>query len=62
MEPGTGNERGQALEEFQRGHHEVSRPIAIGRFELEDDLAGWGADTLSRIFFDQGFDFTDQCG
>ena len=29
MEPGTWDERGQALEEFQRGHHEMGGAIAI---------------------------------
>ncbi len=51
MQPRTGNERGQALQEFQRGHHEVGGAIAIRGFELEDDLAGWGA---AQSFVAQG--------
>ncbi len=43
MEPGTWDEGGQAVQEFQRGHHEVSRAITVRGFELEDDLAGRGA-------------------
>ena len=41
MESGTWDEGGQALQEFQRGHHEVGGAIAVRGFELEDDLAGW---------------------
>jgi len=40
MEPGTWNEGGQALEEFQRGHDEMGGAIAIRGFELKDHLAG----------------------
>ena len=43
MEPGTRNKGGEALEEFQRGHHEMGGAIAIRGFELEDDLASPGA-------------------
>ncbi len=43
MEPGTWDERRQALEEFQRGHDEMGGAIAIRGFELEDNLAGPGA-------------------
>ena len=43
MEPGTRDECGQALQEFQRAHHEMGGSIAVRRFELEDDLAGPGA-------------------
>ncbi len=39
MQPGTGNEGRQALEEFQRGHHQMGGAIAVRGFELEDDLA-----------------------
>ena len=42
MEPGTWDERGQALEEFQRAHHEMGGAIVVRGFELEDDLAGRG--------------------
>ena len=41
MEPRTWDEGGQALQEFQRGHHQMGGAIAVRRFELEDDLAGW---------------------
>ena len=43
MQPGPGNQGGQALEEFQRTHDEMGGAFAVGRFELEDDLAGRGA-------------------
>jgi len=42
MESGTWDERGQALQEFQWAHHEMGGAIAVGRFELQDDLAGRG--------------------
>ncbi len=51
MKPRTWDERGQALEEFQRGHHEMGGPIAIGSLELQHDLAGWGA---AQAFVAQG--------
>ncbi len=40
MKPRTRDEGGQALQEFQRGHHEVGSAIAVRRFELQHDLAG----------------------
>ncbi len=43
MEPGTRDERREALEEFQGGHHEMGGAIAIRGFELKHDLAGPGA-------------------
>jgi len=51
MESGTWDEGGQALQEFQEGHHEVGGPIAVRGFELEDNLAGWGA---AQAFVAQG--------
>jgi len=39
------------LEEFQRGHHEMSGAIAIRDFELEDDVARRGA---AQAFVAQG--------
>lgn len=42
MKPGTRDAGGQALQEFPRAHHQMRGPIAIQRFELEDDLAGQG--------------------
>ncbi len=51
MEPGTRDEGGQALREFQRAHHEMGGPIPVRRFELEDDLAGWGT---AQSFVAQG--------
>ncbi len=39
MESGPGDEGGQALQEFQGRHHDMRGPIAIRRFELQDDLA-----------------------
>ncbi len=43
MESRPRDQGGQALQEFQRGHHDMRGPIAVGRFELQDDLAGRGA-------------------
>lgn len=40
MEPGPRDKRGQALEEFQRAHHEMGGAIEVWGFELEDDLTG----------------------
>ncbi len=40
MEPGPWDESRQALQEFQRAHHEMGGPIPVRCFELEDDLAG----------------------
>ena len=40
MPPGTGNERGEPLQEFQRRHHDVSSPVLIRALELQHDLAG----------------------
>ena len=51
MEPGTWDECGQALQEFQRGHDEMGRAIAVRGFELEDDLAGRGP---AKAFVAQG--------
>jgi len=51
MKPGPRNEGGQALEEFQRGHDEMSGAIGIRGFELKDDLAGSGA---AQAFVAQG--------
>ncbi len=51
MEPGARNEGGQALEEFQRGHHQMGGTIAIRSFELEDHLPGRGA---AQAFVAQG--------
>ena len=43
MKPRTWNKSSQALQEFQRGHHEMGGAIAIRGFELKHDLAGPGA-------------------
>ena len=51
MEPRTRDERRQALQEFQWGHDEMRGAIAIGRFELEDDVAGRG---MAQAFVAQG--------
>jgi len=51
MEPGTRDEGGQALQEFQRAHHQMDGSIAVRGFELKDDLAGWGA---AQAFVAQG--------
>lgn len=51
MEAGTWDEGGQALEEFQRGHHQMGGAIAVRGFELEDDVTGWRA---AEAFVAQG--------
>ncbi len=43
MEPGARDERREALEKFQRGHHQMGGAIAIRGFELEHNLVGRGA-------------------
>ncbi len=43
MEPRTWDERGQALQEFQRAHHQMGGAIAVRGFELQHDLTGGGA-------------------
>ena len=47
----TWDEGGPALQEFQRVHHEMGGAIAVGGFELENDLAGWG---IAQAFIAQG--------
>jgi len=42
MQPGTWDERREALQEFQRAHHEMGGAIAVRGFELQHDLAGRG--------------------
>ena len=34
-----GDERGQTLHEFKRGHHDMGGPVVVGAFELQHDLA-----------------------
>ncbi len=51
MEPGPRDKGRQALEEFQRAHHEMGGAIAVRGFELEDDLAGRGT---AQAFVAQG--------
>ena len=46
MKPGTRDEGGHALQEFQRGHDEMGGAIAVRGFELEHHLAGPGAAEL----------------
>ena len=43
MESRTRDERGQALEEFQRGHDKMGGAITVRGFELKDDVAGLSA-------------------
>ncbi len=43
MEPRPRDEGAQALQKFQGRHHDMRGPIAIRRFELQEDLAGRGA-------------------
>ncbi len=42
MEPGTWDEGRQALQEFQRGHHQMGGAIPVRGFELQDDLTSPG--------------------
>ena len=42
MKPGTWDEGGQALQEFQRGHHKMGGAIAVRGFQLQHDLTGPG--------------------
>ncbi len=51
MEPGPRDKGRQALEEFQRAHHEMGGAVAVRGFELEDDLAGRG---VAQAFVVQG--------
>ena len=51
MESGPGHKGGQALQEFQGRHDDMGGPIAIRRFELQDDLAGRGG---AQPFVPQG--------
>ena len=41
MAPSTRDERGQALQEFQWGHHKMGGAIVVRRVELPHDLTGW---------------------
>ena len=41
MEPGTRDQSGQALQKFQRRHHDMRGAIAVRGFELQDDVAVW---------------------
>ncbi len=43
MESGTRDEGREALQEFQRAHHQMGRAIAVRGFELQHDLTGRGA-------------------
>ena len=55
MKPRTRNERGQALQEFQRGHDEMGGPIAIRGFEsgaqLMRTIHGWVQGIRDGQFF-----------
>ena len=68
MKPRTWNECGEALEEFQRAHHEMGGAIAIRGFELEDDLTGRGtaqafvAEGWTRDVAAQPFEFLPLMG
>ena len=41
MEAGTRDQGSQALQEFQRRHHDMRGAIAVRGFELQDDVAVW---------------------
>ena len=51
MESGTRDEGREALQEFQRAHHQMGRAIAVRGFELQHDLTGRGA---AQAFVAQG--------
>ena len=51
MEAGTRDEGGQALQEFKRCHDDMRSAIAVGGFELQDDVAFLSA---SQPFVAQG--------
>ena len=40
MQPGTGHERGEALHEFERFHHDMGGAVVVGAFELQHDITG----------------------
>ena len=46
---GTRDEGRHALQEFQRGHHQMGGSIAVRGFELQHDLAGRAA-RLTRLW------------
>jgi len=52
VEPRTWDEGRQALQEFQRAHHQMGGAIAVRGFELQHDLAGRGA---AQPFVAQGW-------
>ena len=51
MEPGTRNQGGQALQEFQGRHDDMRGAIAVRGFEFQDDITFWCA---SQPFVAQG--------
>jgi len=51
MQPRTQDKGGQALQEFQRAHHQMGRAIGVRGFELQHDLTGRGA---AQAFVAQG--------
>ncbi len=40
-QPRTGDERGQALHELERRHHDMGGTVVVGTFELQHDLTDW---------------------
>ena len=51
MEAGSRDQGSQALQEFQRRHDDMGGAIAVGGFELQDDVTVWCA---SQAFVAQG--------
>ena len=51
MEAGSRDQDSQALQEFQGSHHDMRGAIAVGGFELQDDVTVWCA---SQAFVAQG--------
>ena len=40
MQPGTGNQGGQALHELERRHHDMGGTVVVRTFELQHDITG----------------------
>ena len=68
VESWTRDERGYALQEFQRGHHQMGGAIPVRGFELEDHIAGRGAaqafvaEGVARDVTTQAFEFLPLLG
>jgi hypothetical protein len=64
MQPGMGHERGEALHEFERFHHDMGGAVVVGAFELQHHLAlgvggrkwdsGWLLEEAAKGGFEKG--------